>query len=230
MYHHNFIIGQIIVAANHPSQIDQYVYKDNEVKLFTCLYDIQTGEFLGLKSEIAFIVLRGDEREVFLSYGFGGEKASILYSSSKQKIPATFISTAFRKHYSKIMNERREKEDFSMLLYQLPSIADRKEDINLYRNDVNLSPVDYSISFTESFSKNKEKFDQLFLNSTDQNLRKLQVKMLYGVFRQMAEYSNNNMKCNADFLLAKLKKKAINIPWVGPSKQRLDSSLYELTY
>ena len=70
MYHHNFIIGQIIVAANHPSQIDQYVYKDNEVKLFTCLYDIQTGEFLGLKSEIAFIVLRGDEGEVFLSYCF----------------------------------------------------------------------------------------------------------------------------------------------------------------
>ena len=34
MHHHNFIIGQIIVAANQPSQIDQYVCKDNEVKLF----------------------------------------------------------------------------------------------------------------------------------------------------------------------------------------------------
>ena len=112
MYHHNFSIGQIIVAANQPSQIDQYVCKDNEIKLFTCLYDTETGEFLGLKSEIAFIVLRGDEREVFLSYGFDSEKASILYSSSKQKIPDAFISTAFRKHYSDIMNERREKEDF----------------------------------------------------------------------------------------------------------------------
>ena len=100
----------------------------------------------------------------------------------------------------------------------------------MHRNDVNLLPVDYSISFIESFSKNKEKFDPLFLNSTDQNLRKLQVEMLYGVFRQMAEYSNNNLKRNADFLLAKLNKKADNIPWVGPSKQRLDSSLYELTY
>ena len=117
MYQDNFFIGQLIVAANQPSQVDQYVCKDNELKLFTCLHDIQTGEFLGLKSEIAFIVLRGDEREVFLSYRFGSEKASILYSSSKQKIPATFISTAFRKYYSKIMNERREKEDFSTLLY-----------------------------------------------------------------------------------------------------------------
>ena len=40
--------------------------------------------------------------------------------------------------------------------------------------------------------------------------------MLYGVFRQMAEYSsNNNLKRNADLLLAKLNKKADNIPWVG---------------
>ena len=82
----------------------------------------------------------------------------------------------------------------------------------MHRNDVNLLPVDYSISFIESFSKNKEKFDPLFLNSTDQNLRKLQVEMLYGVFRQMAEYSNNNLKCNAHFLFAKLNKKADNIP------------------
>ena len=54
--------------------------------------------------------------------------------------------------------------------------------------------------------------------------------MLYGVFRQMAEYSNNNLKRIADFLFEKLKKKADNIPWVGASKQRSDSSLYRLTY
>ena len=87
MYHDNFITGQHIVRANQPSQIDQCVCKGNEVKLFTCLYDIQTGEFLGLKHEIAFIVLRGDEREAFLSYGFDSGKASILYSSLKEKIP-----------------------------------------------------------------------------------------------------------------------------------------------
>ena len=77
-------------------------------------------------------------------------------------------------------------------------------------------------SFIESFSKNKEKFDMLLLNSTDQDLRKPQVEMFYEVFRQMAEYSNNNLKRNADFLLAKLNKKADNVPWVGPSKQRFD--------
>ena len=194
MYHHNFIIGQLIVVANQPAEIDQYVCKDNEVRLYTCMYDLQTGKFIGLRCEVAFIVLRGDERELFLSYGFDTEKSSVLYSSSKQKIPDAFISTSFKKHYSENMNERREKEDFSTLFYYLPFITDRKEDINQRRNNVNLSPVDCSISFIKSFSKNKEKFNPSLLNSTEQDLRRTQVEMLYGAFRQMAEYSNNNLK------------------------------------
>ena len=186
MYHHNFIIGQLIVAANQPPEIDQYVYKDNEVKLYTCMYDLQMGEFLGLRCEVAFIVLGGDERELFLFYGFDTEKASVVFIF-EAKMPDPFISPSFKKQYSEIMNERREKEHFSMLLYYLPSITDRKEDINQYRNNVNLSLVDCSISFIESFSKNKEKFDPSLLNSTVQDLRKPQVEMLYGVFRQMAD-------------------------------------------
>ena len=157
MYHHNFIVGQLIVAANQPIKIDEYVCKDNEVILFTCMYDLQTGEFLGLRCEVAFIVSKGDERELFLSYGFDADKASVLHSSSKQKIPDAFISHFFKKHYSKIMNERREKEDFSMLFYYLPPITDRKEDINQHRNNVNLSPIDCSILFIESFSTTKKK-------------------------------------------------------------------------
>ena len=157
-YHHNLIIGQLIVIANQPTEIDQYVCKDNEVKLFTCMYDLQTGELLGLRCEVAFIVLRGDERELLLSYGFDTEKASVLHFPSKQKILDAFISSSFKKHYCEIMNERREKEDFSTLFYYLPSITDRKEDINQHRNNVNLFPPDdCSISFIESFSKNRRK-------------------------------------------------------------------------
>ena len=133
------------------------------------------------------------------------KKASVLYSSSKQKIPDAFISTSFKKDYSEIMNEGREKEDFSTFFCYFTSITDRKEDINQHRNNVNLSAVD-------SEKKEEEKFNPSLLNSTDQNLRKPQFEMLYEVFRQMAEYSNNNLKRNADFLLAKLNKKADNIP------------------
>ena len=106
------------------------------------------------------------------------------------------------------MNERIEKEDLSMFFYYLPSISDRKEGINLHCNYVNLLIVDSSISFIESFSKKKkEKFNPLLLNSTHQDLRKPQVEMLYGVFRQMEKYSNKNLKRNVDFLLAKLNNK-----------------------
>ena len=101
--------------------------------------------------------LRGDDRQLFLLYGFDTDKASVLYSSSKQKLPDAFISTSFKKHYNEIINERREKEDFSMLFYYLPSVTDRKEDINQHRNNVNLSHVDCLISFIKSFSKKKRK-------------------------------------------------------------------------
>ena len=83
---------------------------------------------------------------------------------------------------------------------------------------------------SRAFQQKKEKFNPLVLNWTDQDLRKLQVEMLYGVFRQIAEYSNNDLRRNVDFLLAKLNKKADNIPCLGASKQRLDSSLNKLTY
>ena len=33
MYVHNFIIGQLIVAANQPADINEYSFKANEVKL-----------------------------------------------------------------------------------------------------------------------------------------------------------------------------------------------------
>ena len=93
----------------------------------------------------------------FLLYSFDTNKASVLYSSSKQKITDPFISTSFKKHYSEIMNERREKEDFSTLFYYLPSVTDRKEEINQHRNNANLSHVDCLISFIKSFFFKKRK-------------------------------------------------------------------------
>ena len=42
--------------------------------------------------------------------------------------------------------------------------------------------------------------------------------MLHGLFKQIAQYSNNNLDRNADFLLVKNKRRAENIPWVGANK------------
>ena len=105
------------------------------------------------------------------------------------------------------MSEER-KRIFQRVFFYLPSITDRKDNMNQLGNNINLSPVDCSISFIESFPNKKgEKFNPLLLNSTDQHLRKPQVEMMYGVFRKMAEYSSNNLKRNNNFFLAELNKK-----------------------
>ena len=106
MYNHNFIIGQIIPAANQPEDISTYECAPNEVKLYTCIYDINTGEFKGVRESLAYIILRGDDEEVFLSYGYDAAKAKVLYASSKQKIPDAFCAACFNKHFSEIMNEK----------------------------------------------------------------------------------------------------------------------------
>ena len=95
MCNHNFIIGQTIIAANQPEDISKYACAENEVKLYTSIYDIGTGEFTGVRESLAYIILRGDSVDVFLSYGFDVTKAKVLYGSSKQKIPRRFFSHMF---------------------------------------------------------------------------------------------------------------------------------------
>ena len=41
IYCQNFILGQLLVAANQPENIDEYVCKKNEVKFFVCIYIIR---------------------------------------------------------------------------------------------------------------------------------------------------------------------------------------------
>ena len=111
---------------------------------------------------LAYIVLRGDEDEIFFSYGYSKSKSKILYSYSKQQIPDAFISTSFKKHFSEIMNEKRD-ENSSSLFYYLPSITDRKETINQWKNNPSLVPIDLTIDFIEVFPKiSKTNFNLIY--------------------------------------------------------------------
>ena len=47
--------------------------------------------------ENSSLVLRGDQHEIFFSYGYDKSKSQILYSYSKNQIPDAFVSTAFRR-------------------------------------------------------------------------------------------------------------------------------------
>ena len=175
MYNQNFILGQLIPAANQPKDIATYECNDNEVKLLYCIYDLDSGEFKGIREQFAYIVLRGDKNEIFFSHGYNKNKSQILYSYSKQRIPDAFVSTSFKKHYNEIINEKKENEDSSLLFFYLPTITNRKEQINQRKNNPSLTPFDFSISFIESFSTQKVKFQSNLLNSL-KNKKQIKLK------------------------------------------------------
>ena len=86
---------------------------------------------------------------------------------------------------------------------------------------VNLVPTDLTIDFIERYSSKKEKFKPHLLNSTDPKERAPQFEMLLSVFKHMAQYSNQNVSRNVDYLFVKQNKKSKSMEWsVGSSKQR----------
>ena len=110
----------------------------------------------------AFIILRGDKDEIFNPYGFDSSKSQVLYSYSKQQIPDAFVSTAFKRRYNEIVNEKRRSENSSSLFFFLPSITDRKEGINQWKNNPSLTPIDFETDFIEAFLSKKKNFDQIY--------------------------------------------------------------------
>ena len=224
MYLNNFVIGQLIIAANQPKDIETYVCLKNEVKLLSCVYEIESGQFKGIREQVAFIVLRGDSDETFLSYGFDKIKSKLLYSFSKQQIPNAFVSVAFKKHFEQIMNDDN-RDETSSLFYFLPSVSDRKEEINQHKNNVSLSPVDITVDFIESFSVEKVSFRPDLLESSDEKERKPQTEMLYGLFKHMATVSNQNLQRNIVHL--NITQGRHETEW---SNSKFDSSKFKLTY
>ena len=82
-----------------------------------------------------------------------------------------------------------------------------------------------------SFSPDKESsFQPDLLNSADAELRSSQVELIYQFFRQMTETSNEELIRNADHLLATGNKDNSKTVWVGPTKQRFDTTKFTLTY
>ena len=77
MYNQNFIIGQLIFAANQPKEIETYQCLPNEVKLLSCVYDLETGEFKGIREQVAYIGLRGDKHELF--YHTASKKTNLKF-------------------------------------------------------------------------------------------------------------------------------------------------------
>ena len=127
------------------------------------IYDVNTGEFLGIEKRLAAIAIRGDPDKCFLSYGYDPQKTKILFSNFKRNIPNIFQSTAFKKYHQLLKSNN--KGDFSMPFFYLPSTTDRKEKINQYKSHAQLSPVTALYQDFTKFGKDEKPFPPQHLES-----------------------------------------------------------------
>ena len=125
------ILAQILPVVNPPPglDLDTHKFKDNEVLIYTPLYNTENGLYRGLTKKLGYITLGVDASETFFSYGFDKEQSTVLCCVNKQPLPNIFQCTAFKKDVSFLINQNQENLDFSKMFMFLPSTLDRKEDI-----------------------------------------------------------------------------------------------------
>lgn len=214
-YNGLYILGQILPAAIQPKDIDDYEFKENEVKILQALYNRDTCEFLGLKYLVGIITIRDDEDEMFFDYGNHKNSPSKLFCSKKSKIPNCFSTSIFnreRKQYEAgVMNE----QDFSKIYFYLPLTVDRCEKVNKYMTSVYLKPV-----YIES-----NNFGENLLNDNFKVNRELILVQM----KKIAKQSLQNLIRNADSFLAGERQNASkNLIW--PGGERIPLNKFKLSY
>ena len=123
------------------------------------------------------------------------------------------------------MNENKS-EIKSSLFYFLPSVSDRKEAINEFKNNVSLSPLNVTSEFIESFSPEGGVFRLDLLNSSKEEERNPQIELLYGLFQHIAKLSNQNLERNIAHLNILQNRPSSKMEW---SNKKFDSSKFKLT-
>ena len=194
------ILAQIVPFKSQPeSDIDKFISKDKKfVKIYTPSYDLNSGKFLGINEVVGYIMLRNVENEVFFSYGYSEEHTSTLFCHQKQSIPNIFRATAFNSH--RLSTHLENKSTMSDICFYLPSITDRKEDINRYKSMVSLLPVTSSIVDINGFSPDGYDFNPKHLDEDGKN-QKYARETLYSFFKNIAKVSNSNLVQNVYALL-----------------------------
>ena len=152
------VLVQIVPANTSPTDIGNYVLRENEVILNILLYNTKTGHFRGVTKWLAFIMIRGNLDEVFFSYGCNEEKSRTLYASFKHPLPNIFKGTVFKEHAGMLV------EESSDLFLFLPFTTDCKEKINKFFGNINLHPVDFPYDDFTSYSLTTTNFIDITLN------------------------------------------------------------------
>ena len=221
-------LAQIVVFRSPPDSevenIDELIKNDKKlIKIYMPMYDVTTGKFLGLKESVGYIMIRNQEDEVFLSYGYSSEHSTSLYCYQKQPIPNIFNT-------HKLANYLESKAEISDICFYLPSITDRKEEINRYKDMVSLTPVTSKICDISAFSPESYRFNPKHLDQEGKNLECAR-ETLYAYFKNVAKVSNSNLIQNC---YALMKKKGIahsSLKWaLSLPQSKVDYSKFSLDH
>ena len=132
---------------------------------------------------------------------------SILYCYSRQLMPNIFKGTAFNCH--NLLSVAEGKPTLSNLFFFLPSITDRKEEINRYKDQVALVPITFTIEDLCKYSPREDyTFNPAHLEAgVDKEEALLATQTIEKWFHTAARMSNNNLRQN---VLALVKKEGLN--------------------
>ena len=156
-----YLIGQINEGINPPADIENYVCKEREVKMYKPCYNAVLGRFQGLCETLGFIVVRGDPEKHFLDYDYDKQNSKILCLYHKGRIPSFFSGTFFNQHNFQFESGGLQTT-YSNVHYFLLSATDGSVEINGHLGSVNLSPIDIpenSFETESNISFNPSKLD-----------------------------------------------------------------------
>ena len=170
-------------------------------------------------------MVRGDNQEHFLDYGYSKQNSKILHFHYKKGISSSFSRTFFNRRRVQYESGAFQGNTFSSVFFFLPSTTERIEDINRHMGSVNLSPIDI---LEKNFDAEDVSFDQSKLDfecEEKQKISRTVVKML----KQVIDISNANLVKNSDGLLSK-KNVDFDVEWIGKDRKRLPDNRYKMSY
>ena len=194
-------IAQIMPLANIDPAInlDTYTPKDDEVVIYTPMYNTVTGFYHGITKKLGLITLRGDTKERFFSYGYSKEKIALLYCSMKSPLPSIFSSTTFKKHTSFLLDQNELRAKYSEMFMFLPATLDRKEEFLQWKDNVHLHPIDVSLDDLKQ-ETSLTSINPAILDVKVQ--RDSVVPGYYKIMKKIAELSNQNLIRNSDAFIS----------------------------
>ena len=218
------ILGQLIAFQNPPEDLDEAIKNDktNELtKMFVPIYDNTTGQFLGVKESLGYIMVRNEPEESFLTYGYSAEHSAILFCYSKQPMPNIFRVISFK--LMQIVAHR-----CPMYFFYLPSISNRKESINKYKDQVSLIPVSCNIQELRKFSPEGYEFNPTHLDEFEERDVCVNARMtLYNFFKNACKVSNSNLIQNVHALIKKKNIPYSSLKWgVSMPQAKVDYSKF----